>query len=302
MTRRLAATSVAVAAAGLVLAAAAVRPTPTAAQAPATTAAALQPPVAAARAGESLDGTWELVSVIEDGKPLPLDIVKATMIKDARVVISGPTAALIRPDGKLRTLAFVTDPKASPKTLDIAGDMHIGGKGIYMRDGDVLMLCVRGSDAEARPAVLTSLSGSDTFLMTFRRVAAPPPPPQPQPVAVVRPAAPVVPAEDAVRKMLVGTWGHQTDDQVVKVTFNADGSFAVVKTYKKGFKKVFDHEDRLSGSWRLKDGEVTLSVTASTIREDQGQVYAYRITSINDTDVVYVDMMSGQRRIEWKLR
>ena len=300
MTRRLAATAVVVAAAGLVLAAA-VRPTPITAQAPATTAA-LQPPVAAARAAESLDGTWELVSVIEDGKPLPLDIVKATMIKDARDVISGPTAALIRPDGKLRTLAFVTDPKARPKTLDIAGDMHIGGKGIYMRDGDVLMLCVRGSDAEARPTVLTSLSGSDTFLMTFRRVAAPQPPPQPQPVAVARPAAPVVPAEDAVRKMLVGTWGHQTDDQVVKVTFNADGSFAVVKTYKKGFKKVFDHEDRLSGSWRLKDGEVTLSVAASTAREDQGQVYSYRITSINDSEVIYVDQMSGQRRIEWKLR
>lgn len=300
MTRRLAASTVAVAAAGLVLAAA-VRPTPTTAQPPATTAA-LQPPVAAAKPGESLDGTWELVSVIEDGKAVPLDIVKGTMIKDARVVISGPTAALVRPDGKLRTLAFVTDPKASPKTVDIAGDMRIGGKGIYMRDGDVLMMCVRGSDAEARPTVLTSLSGSDTFLMTFRRVAAPPAPPQPQPVAVARPAAPVVPAEDSVRKMLVGTWGHQTDEQVVKITFNADGSFAVVKTYKKGFKKVFDHEDRLSGVWRLKDGEVTLSVTASTIREDQGQVYAYRITSINDTDVIYVDQMSGQRRMEWKLR
>lgn len=300
MTRRLAATSVAVAAAGLVLVAA-VRPTPITAQPPATTAA-LQPPVAAAKVGESLDGTWELVSVIEDGKPLSLDIVKATMIKDARVVISGPTAAIVRPDGKLRTLAFVTDSKASPKTLDIAGDMRIGGKGIYMRDGDVLMLCVRGSDSEARPTVLTSLSGSDTFLMTFRRVAAPPPPPQPAPVVVTRPAAPVIPAEDGVRKMLVGTWGHQTDEQIVKVTFNADGSFAVIKTYKKGFKKVFDHEDRLSGVWRLKSGEVTLSVTASTSREDQGQVYSYRITSINDSEVIYVDQMSGQRRIEWKLR
>jgi uncharacterized protein (TIGR03067 family) len=298
MTRRLAATSVAVAA-GFVLAAA-VRPTPITAQAPAATAA-LQPPVAAAKPGESLDGTWELVSVIEDGKAVPLDIVKATMIKDARVVISGPTAALVRPDGKLRTLAFVTDPKASPKTVDIAGEMRVGGRGIYMRDGDVLMVCTRGSDTEARPTVLASLSGSDTFMMTFRRVAAPPAP-QPQPVAVARPAAPLVPAEDSVRKTLVGTWGHQTEDQIVKVTFNADGTFAVAKTYKKGFKKVFDHEDRLSGTWRLKDGEVTLSVSASTIREDQGQVYAYRISSINETEVIYVDQMSGQRRIEWKLR
>ncbi|MBA4188653.1 MAG: hypothetical protein C0467_11700 [Planctomycetaceae bacterium] len=261
---------------------------------------ALQPPVAAAQPAESLDGTWELVSVIEDGKALPLDIVKQTMIKDARIVIKGPTVALIRPDGKIRTLAFVTDSKASPKTVDVAGEMRVGGKGIYMRDGDVLMICTRGSDTETRPTVMASLSGSDTFLMTFRRVDAAPVQP---PVAQYKPPAPVAfPAEDGIRKTLIGTWGHQTDEQIVKVTFNSDGTFGLLRTYKKGFKKVFDQEDRTSGTWRLKDGEVTLSVIASTNRENIGQVYSYRISSINDTEVIYIETISGQRRVEWKLR
>lgn len=269
---------------------------------PRATPGQLQPPTgapAAAAAADSLDGTWELVSVIEDGKLVPLEIVKQTMIKDARVIIKGPTAAVVRPDGKLRTLAFVTDPKASPKTLDVAGDLRVGGKGIYMRDGDVLMLCVRGSDAEARPTVMASLPGGDTFLMTFRRVDAAAPPPA---VEVKPPPRPAAPTEDAARKMLVGTWGHQTDEQVVKLTLNSDGTFGLLTTYKKGLKKVFDGEDRTSGTWRLKDGELTLSVAASTIKAKNGQVYSYRITSINESEVIYVETISGQRRIEWKLR
>jgi hypothetical protein len=218
------------------------------------------------------------------------------------VVIKGQLAAIVRPDGKVRTLAFVTDPRANPKTVDIAGQMRVGGKGIYMRDGDVLMICTRGSDAESRPTVMASLPGSDTFLMTFRRVNDPSPPP---PAAAVRsepPPPPVVPAEDSTRKMLSGTWGHQTDDQIVKITLNPDGTFSTLTTYKKGFKKVFDQEDRTSGTWRLKDGDLIMTVTASTIRDRIGQVYSYRITSLTDSEVLYVDNQTGQRRIEWKLR
>jgi phosphatidylserine decarboxylase len=83
---------------------------------------------------------------------------------------------------------------------------------------------------------------------------------------------------------------------------NTDNTFALSRTYKKGFKKVFEHEDRVSGNWRLKDGEVTMTVIGATNRENIGQVYSYRIMSINDSEMVYTDTMSGQRRVEWKLR
>lgn len=102
--------------------------------------------------------------------------------------------------------------------------------------------------------------------------------------------------------MLIGTWGHQTDDLIVKATLNADSTFTVVTTHKSGLKKVFDHEERTSGKWLLKDGTVTFTATASTERGKIGQVNSYRITSISDSEVLYVDNLSGQRRIEWKLR
>jgi uncharacterized protein (TIGR03067 family) len=257
-------------------------------------------PVVVAQGPGTLDGTWELVSVIDDGKLISLDHVKQSMLKDARIVIRGQTASVLRPDGKVRSMAFVTDPTASPKTVDIAGDLHIGGKGIYMRDADVLMICTHGADSNKRPSVMASLPGSDNFLMTFRRLNVP----VPHAVVEFKPPPPpvVIPHEDVIRKTLIGTWGHQTDSEIVKVTMNTDGTFALLRSYKKGFKKVFDHEDRTSGTWRLKDGEVSLSVVASTIRENNGQVFSYRITSINDSELIYVDTMSGQRRVEWKLR
>ncbi len=262
-----------------------------------------QPPTVAAQPQaqadpESLDGTWELVSVIEDGKVVPLDIIKQTMIKDARVIIKGAVVAVTRPNDRVQTLAFVTNSKGNPKTIDIAGAHSIGSRGIYMRDGDTLMICTRGSEGESRPAMMASLPNSDTFLMTFRRVEGPPaaelPPPPPPPA---RPTN-----ENNIQKMLIGTWGHQTDEEIVKVTLNADGTFSISTTYKKGIKKVFTRDDRASGKWRLNNGTVTMTQSASTQRGKVGQVYSYRITSISDSEILYVDNVTGQRRIVWKLR
>lgn len=293
MTRRFvfAAAAVAVVAVGLFAFA---RPT-------ATPTPPLQPPATppTPRPSDALDGTWELVSVIDDGKVVPIEHIKETAIQDARIVVNGQLASVLRPDGKVRTFAFVSDPTASPKTLDVAGAMRVGGKGIYMRDGDTLLVCTRGSDAETRPTQFASLPGTDTFLMTFQRVKAPAPAPA---VTVPAPAAPARPTDDQIRKLLIGTWGHQTDEAVVKITLNPDNTYSVLTTYKRGFKKLFDSEDRTSGNWRLLDGDLMLTPTASSVKGQVGQVRSYRITSINNSDVQYVDNLTGQRRIEWKLR
>lgn len=289
MIRKLAFCALAVAAAGLLAFARPGQPPPNPASAPPR--------------ADNLDGTWELVSVIDGGHLVPLETVRETMIRDGRVVIAGRVAAITRPDGTAHTLAFVTDPAASPRTIDLAGTTTLGSRGIYLRDGDTLLLCVSGSDTAARPAQFASLPGSDTFLLTLRRVNAPapaaaPPAPAPEPPA----PAPALPDEAALRRMLVGTWGHQTRDEVVRVTINADGTFSILTTHQRGMRRVFNREDRTSGTWRLRDGVVTLTTTASPTRRDIGQVQSFRVTSIGDSEVIYVDNQSGQRRIQWRLR
>ncbi len=263
--------------------------------------AAAGPPVAS----ESLDGTWEIVSVIEDGKLLPLETIQETLIKDARLHIRSQLASFTRPNGKTNTLAFVTNPNVSPRTIDIAGDLRVGSRGIYMRDGDVLMICLRGSESESRPTMMASLPGSDTFQMTLQRVQNPPPPPPapPPPAAEVSPAANnAAPTQERIREMLPGTWGHQNDNEVMRLTVNPGGTFTRITTFKRGFRKLFNQEDRVSGNWRVRDSDVIFTPTASTVRNTIGQVSSFRVTSINESEVLYVDNQTGQRRIEWRLR
>ena len=61
------------------------------------------------------------------------------------------------------------------------------------------------------------------------------------------------------------------------------------------------HGDRLAVA-HLKDGTLPLTATAATERPKIGQVYSFRITSVNESEVLYVDNATGQRRVEWKLR
>lgn len=249
-------------------------------------------------APDNLDGTWELVSVIEGGKLMSVDTVKHTTIKDARVTIRGNVMQFTSPAGAARVVAFVTDPKASPRAIDLAGTTAVGGKGIYQRDGDNLLLCLPGADTDPRPTAFASPAGRSEVLMTFRKAAAPAVlgPPQPPP------PAPAKAADADVRTALVGTWGHQTDDRVVRLTLNADGSFSTLLNWKKGFKKIFDAEERTSGTWHVRDGVVVMTTTAAPERAQVGQVMSYRVVSVSAGEVIYVNNQTGERRIEWKLR
>jgi uncharacterized protein (TIGR03067 family) len=258
------------------------------------------PPAAAPAPTDSLDGTWELVSVVEDGRPVPMELVQQTLIRDARVTIDRGFLGFVRPDGAGRTLPFVVDAAARPKTIDIAGTRSLGGKGVYLRDGDTLLVCLGDSPGDPRPAGLLSLPGERATQLTFLRVGpvaadAPRPAPTPTP-------EPAPPAEGFARDALFGTWGHQTDQTVFKVTLNPDGTFSSVRTYKRGFRKLFDAEDRASGRWRLTDGFLVYTTTASTVRGQVGQVTSARLISVSHGEMIYVDSQTGDRRVEWRLR
>lgn len=250
---------------------------------------------------DSLDGTWELVSLIEEGKPIPTQVVKQTMVANAHIVISGQLLAFEKPDGKVKTLAFTIDPNASPKQMDLAGAVNLGSKGIYMRDRDTLLVCFSMTDTESRPKEFVSLPGKNSVMMTFTRAKV-------APAAAIKPTAvvpqPVAakPTDEEYRKALIGTWGHQTDERIVKGTLNPDGSFSIVVTHKKGLKKLFDSEERSSGTWQVKDGIVIMTTKASTERSKSGQVVSSRIISISQGEVIFIDNQSGSRRMEWKLR
>ena len=197
-----------------------------------------------------------------------------------------------------RSVLFVIDEKASPKTIDLAGAEKTSGKGIYLVSDDVLMLCVGEPDARQRPTEFAARTGSPYLLMTLKRVKSigsrPAPPP-------AKEAPPAQMNDDDLRKSLIGTWRHQTEDWVTMFTINSDGTFSSKRDYKKKLGKLFNEDVRSSGTWKLSDGLVISTITASTDREMRNQIYSYRIRTISASELIVVDQFGGLRR-EWKAR
>lgn len=256
------------------------------------------PPVGTA-AASALDGTWQVVSVIDDGQLIGTGVIRDQFVKDGRVRITGNTLVITRP-GRVtpREVAFVLNPTATPKTIDLAGAENLGSKGVYMRDGDSLLMCMGGVGSNVRPADFSSQAGTGRILLTLQRVAADAPLP---PVAVVNLPPPPVGGDAALRGQLVGTWGHQDDHVVVYNTLNPDGTFSSVTTWKRGFGRMFHEDVRTSGTWKAENGSLVSTVTASTDRDLRGQILALKVYTIGDREVVYTDEQNRLRR-EWKVR
>jgi uncharacterized protein (TIGR03067 family) len=248
----------------------------------------------------SLDGTWQITALIDDGEVFSLALIKERLARDARLVISGQTISLSKPGkGEKKELLFVNDPKASPATLDLAGTDQSGGKGIYLLSGDTLMVCLSGPGIAVRPTEFASKEGSNDLLMALKRVADN----TPAGAAAAVPPAPIKgrPTDEEARKMLIGTWGHQDKNKVEYYTLNADETFSAMTNFKRGISTLFEDDIRSSGTWKLRDGVLISQINTSTDRDKRGQVHSLRINTISATDVIYLDQTGSVRR-EWKVR
>src|SRR4051794_728211 len=100
---------------------------------------------------DSLDGTWEIVSVIDNGAVIaPADVLR-NYAADGRVVISGQQVEMAVPmTFQRKRLPFVVDTTQSPMAFDLAGAEKTGGRGIFMASKDSLVLCLSGRN-QGRP-------------------------------------------------------------------------------------------------------------------------------------------------------
>jgi uncharacterized protein (TIGR03067 family) len=246
-------------------------------------------------AAQSLDGTWEISTVIDDGRVIEPTEVLLNYAADGRVVIRGQNVELIVPmTYQRKQLPFIVDDTKSPMAFDFAGAQKTGGRGIFVAGKDTLVLCLAGRD-RARPNTFASLPGSGNLLVTLRRAAAgggnPPFPGQP-------PSNPTY-DDEQLRRMLVGTWGHQDTDSIHYITLGGDGNMRATMQWKDQFKQLFHQDVRSSGTWEVRDGMVVVNITQSSDKERRGQIGSFRVRSITPSELVAVDY-NGQVRQEWK--
>jgi hypothetical protein len=191
-----------------------------------------------------------------------------------------------------KQLPFVVDDTKSPMAFELAGAQKTGGRGIFMASRDSLVLCLSSRD-KGRPNTFASLPGSGNLLVTLKRSTGGGLPFPGQP--------PSVPSyeDEQLRRMLVGTWGHQDEQSIHYITLGGDGSLRATMQWKDQFKQLFHQDVRSSGTWEVRDGVVVMNITQSTDKERRGQTGSFRVRSINSTELVAVDY-NGQVRQEWK--
>lgn len=246
--------------------------------------------------GDTLDGVWDITMIVADGRVLDPAAIRQSYSADGRLTVSGQTASLVMP-GSLQTrqMPLRIDASQAPATVDVALSATAGGRGVVMVAGSTAMICIASQD-KPRATEFSALPGSGNLLISLKRAAsggtvAPPP------LAGVPPMTNL--GDDQLRSMLTGTWGHQDKDTTQMLTFNSDGTMSAVVTWKDQFKRIFHSDVRSSGTWKVDGGVVLVQITASTDKNIRGQVYSYRIRSINDKELLAVDQ-NGRVRQEWR--
>ena len=261
-----------------------------------------------------LQGAWEVNSLIENGEVVSLKSVRETMIRDGVLTIEGNIMRFTNPvNNKKRELAFVLNPDQNPRTIDLTSTDKMGNKGIYMLDSNNLLLCLCAHDSNERPTIFASTSVSKSMLFSMRKLSgntpvAPPvvttsntkPTPATTPVVPTSPMLTPATSDEQIRKILVGTWGHQDEERIETFTMNSDNTFSSTWTSKKFFPKLFKGEERCSGTWKLKDGVIIAYITSSTDDHIRNQVFSYRVSWYTTTEIALIDQ-KGRIHRDWKI-
>jgi uncharacterized protein (TIGR03067 family) len=114
---------------------------------------------------DGMQGTWNLVSAMEDGKALPQDKVKQTTI-----VVKGNTFHFpgLAEDATARAGTFKLDATKNPKEMDTTSAEKEVMLGIYELEPDSYKVCFAPA-GKPRPTNFSSEPGSGQILQVWER-------------------------------------------------------------------------------------------------------------------------------------
>ncbi len=119
---------------------------------------------------EKIQGAWQVISLVRDGKAEPVVGVEPWVFKGERLMSSMPES---RSDAK-----FILDPTKTPKNLTLTFPLVFGARFdfpcIYKLEGDTLTVCCHGEKFVelGRPTKFSAKAGTGAALIVLKRVPA----------------------------------------------------------------------------------------------------------------------------------
>lgn len=241
------------------------------------------------RAHELLTGTWDILSIVDEGETLSADLIRAKFADDGRVHIGERTLAFYSPkDEEKRVSSFQIDPSQSPSHINLTTHFDESLKGIYRFDGDRLEICVAKHFDGERPTEFQAPAGSGNRLIRLKMVA----PSRPRVPVTLKTPAPS--REDQVRQALVGSWSYTDSKGTLTVVLQKDGTFVGTRIWTKALKRLFEGDTTTSlGRWTYLNGVIDARVSTTQDFRLIGRVYSGWVQSVGP-DTLIVKNVFGQ--------
>lgn len=246
-------------------------------------------------------GQWQVVDLIDDGRVIAPEMIKAWLPSGGRVEIVDNAMLFTSPlDGKRSAKSFVIDPTSYPKEIGIMNAEKLEGIGIYQFDNDRLVVCIADPRFSPRPSDFAARQGSRRMRMVLERYVSAPTeepalklPPPPRSASQDPNVAARILSDGEVRTMAVGTWRMNDGLGLLDIAINQDGTF---RSYREArdistFHTVFVQSPVSNGTWTVTQGHLTLRITASTRVDRVNQTMSLAVRSISGKDLIFVDSL-----------
>lgn len=244
-----------------------------------------------------VQGEWEVVELVEDGRVIPKDAIKEWLPSGGRIRISDNAIVFTsHSDGRTHVKVFSLDGTRIPKGIDITTKDGQLSRGIFRFDTGKLIVCLSDPLAFDRPSDFSAPKLSRRVLMvlqkttgasTAQKISLPPPPKDP--TATGTTAKVLTDAE--VKSMLAGMWQFNDGYGPLYATLNADGTFHSERGVQEiqTFQTVFVRTPVSNGTWNVQNGQLIYYVASSTHVERAGRSMTFAVRSISARDLIVVD-------------
>jgi|GEM_PF-1492075 len=121
------------------------------------------------RAHDLFAGSWEFLSITDNGENLGPRLVALKLAKDGRLEVSDRTMSIVNPEtGETRSATFLVDPSKTPRRIDLITKNDRIAHGIYKFQQEGLTICLQFDQDKARPEDFAAPEGSGQMLLKLK--------------------------------------------------------------------------------------------------------------------------------------